>query len=73
MNTDKGSDKASWIKNHQDIVDPAYPESELTGKILEAAFAVHNVLGLDLWSEFTRTLLLWSCDEVGLIALMRVR
>ena len=45
MNTDKGTDKALWIKNHPDIVDPAYPESELTGKILEAAFAVHNVLG----------------------------
>jgi len=45
MNTDKGPDKASWIKNHPEIVDPAYPESELTGKILEAAFAVHNVLG----------------------------
>ncbi len=45
MNTDKSTDRALWIKNHPDIVGPAYPESELTGKILEAAFAVHNVLG----------------------------
>jgi len=45
MNTDKGSDKALWLKNHPDVVDTAYPESELTGRILEAAFSVHNTLG----------------------------
>jgi GxxExxY protein len=45
MNTDEGIDKALWIKNHPEIVDTAYPESELTGKILEAAFVVHNALG----------------------------
>ncbi len=26
-------------------IQPEYPERELTGKILEAAFAVHNTLG----------------------------
>jgi len=45
MNTDKGIDKALWLKNHADVVDAAYPESELTGRILEAAFDVHNTLG----------------------------
>jgi GxxExxY protein len=45
MNTDKGADKTLWLKNRPDVVDAAYPESELTGRILEAAFDVHNALG----------------------------
>ena len=45
MNTDIGIDEASRLKYHPDVVDTAYPESELTGRILEAAFDVHNALG----------------------------
>jgi GxxExxY protein len=32
-------------RNFDVDIQPEYPERELTGKILEAAFAVHNTLG----------------------------
>ncbi len=39
MNTDRK------IEVFSPEVEPSYPEQELTGKILESAFAVHNALG----------------------------
>jgi len=39
MNTDKKGEIA------EPEIDVSYPELELTGKILECAFAVHNALG----------------------------
>jgi GxxExxY protein len=41
MNTDKDTNALGKIE----AADPVYPEQELTGKILECAFAVHNTLG----------------------------
>jgi len=41
MNTDKDTNALGKIE----AADPVYPEQELTGKILECAFAVHNALG----------------------------
>ena len=48
MKTDKSSEDSQITQNSNSIdhfVSPIYPESETTGKILEAAFAVHNALG----------------------------
>jgi GxxExxY protein len=41
MNTDKDIE----IKTPKSEVHPEYPEQDLTGKILECAFTVHNTLG----------------------------
>jgi GxxExxY protein len=41
MNTDKNIKALDKIE----ATEPVYPEQELTGKILECAFAVHNALG----------------------------
>jgi GxxExxY protein len=66
MNTDKSIDKALWIKNHPDVVDTSYPESELTGKILEAAFAVHNTLGCGFLERVYSNALLIELRSSGL-------
>jgi len=66
MNTDKGTDKALWLKNHPDIVDTTYPESELTGRILEAAFVVHNALGSGFLERVYANALLIELRSSGL-------
>jgi GxxExxY protein len=66
MNTDKSIDKALWIKNHPDVVDTSYPESEPTGKILEAAFAVHNTLGCGFLERVYSNALLIELRSSGL-------
>jgi PD-(D/E)XK nuclease superfamily protein len=73
MNTDKSIDKALWLKKHPDVVDAAYPESELTGRILEAAFDVHNTLGCGFLERVYAMRWQLSYGEAGLIVLNRVR
>jgi len=42
-----------------------YPEAELTGKILEAAFAVHNSLGAGFLEEVYENALLIELRSCG--------
>jgi GxxExxY protein len=39
------SDKDIEAIDRTEAADPVYPEQELTGKVLESAFTVHNSLG----------------------------
>ena len=62
MNTDKRLD----IKIHTTAESVEYLEQELTGTILQAAFAVHNTLGAGFLERFYSNALALELETHGL-------